>query len=43
MLLINKPKLKTLLLISIKFETKNKEDTFIYPDNFEIGVVIKLL
>ena len=35
---IQKPNQKTLLLISIKFEPKNKEDTFIYPDNFEIGV-----
>ena len=35
---IQKPKEKTLLLISIKFEPKDKEDTFIYPDDFEIGV-----
>ena len=35
---IQKPNQRTLLFIALKFSPKNLNDTFIYPDDFEIGV-----
>ena len=35
---IQKPKEHTLLFISLKFTPKNEENTFIMPDDFEIGI-----